>query len=207
MWKLVEDFSDHIGDQLKKAREDAGLSLEDVHFGTRIPKAVLAALEAGDFSVFSSPAYAKSFLAQYSGFLEVDAGMWLDALVPASFISGEFVQPQWMQPEEWKDRREDVSEVPGNPGGWLSALSVLAVSGALVFAAMQGYQLLDSRLGDESVAAERVKENKPVEQPGMRVVNPADQASLLDSSLATEPPHHLNAIEISEQPPRARIVR
>ncbi|RYD19024.1 MAG: hypothetical protein EOP88_20465, partial [Verrucomicrobiaceae bacterium] len=100
---IVEDISDQIGERLTKAREGAGLTVDDVMFKTRIPRSVVNALEAGDFSVFSSPTYAKSFLSQYSSYLNVDARLWLDALEPASFISGDIVRPLWEAPNSVRE--------------------------------------------------------------------------------------------------------
>lgn len=68
-----------IGEQLRKARESKDLDLRDIAHSTRIPLATLAALEESDYSIFPSPTYARSFLAQYSEFLGVDAHEWVDA--------------------------------------------------------------------------------------------------------------------------------
>jgi cytoskeletal protein RodZ len=206
---LVENFSDQIGDQLQTARETAGLSWEDVHFQTRIPCSVMKALEAGDFSVFSSPAYAKSFLSQYSEYLGVDASQWLEALVPASFISGEIVEPSWMKLEEGK--KVGVKVVAAEPSGWLSALSVMAVTGGLIVAAFQGYLLLEAKFGDPPLA-ESPRKSDVLGTTTLDAVptidrDAAERTSVIDSSLATEPGIRLSAGEITEQVPRAIIVR
>ena len=62
--RIVDELADQIGELLRQARENADLVVDDVVFQTRIPKSVVEALEAGDFSVFSSPTYARSFLSQ-----------------------------------------------------------------------------------------------------------------------------------------------
>ena len=85
----VEDISDQIGERLRMAREKAGLGVDDIVYRTHMPRSVVLALESADFSVFSSPVYAKSFLYQYSEFLNVDACLWLDALEPAGFVARE----------------------------------------------------------------------------------------------------------------------
>ncbi|MBT8037545.1 MAG: helix-turn-helix domain-containing protein [Verrucomicrobiae bacterium] len=74
----MKEWTD-IGTQLRKARENKDLELSDVAQSTRIPLATLAALEESDYSIFPSPAYARSFLAQYSEFLGVNADEWIDA--------------------------------------------------------------------------------------------------------------------------------
>ena len=70
-----------IGKQLSKARENKNLSHADIAESTRIPAATLAALEREDYSGLS-PAYARSFLAQYSEYLGVDASVSIDSLQP-----------------------------------------------------------------------------------------------------------------------------
>lgn len=76
-----------IGEQLREKRESRDLELMDVAHETRIPLATLAALEKNDYSIFPSPAYARSFLAQYSDYLDVDAHEWIDAFETGDILS------------------------------------------------------------------------------------------------------------------------
>lgn len=76
-----------IGEQLHAARESKGLALMDVAHTTRIPLSTLRALEDSDYSVFPSPTYARSFLAQYSEFLDVDAHAWIEAFETGDVLS------------------------------------------------------------------------------------------------------------------------
>ncbi|MGI8605057.1 MAG: helix-turn-helix domain-containing protein [Verrucomicrobiales bacterium] len=62
----------NIGKQLYDMRVGQGLTLDDVHHKTRIPPARLMELENDDYSNFANPTYAKSFLALYSRYLNVD---------------------------------------------------------------------------------------------------------------------------------------
>ena len=73
----MSEWSD-IGAELRSKREAAGQSLPDVSHHTRIPVATLPQLEENDYSQFPSAAYTKSFLAQYTEHLEIDATDWLD---------------------------------------------------------------------------------------------------------------------------------
>lgn len=204
--EMVEDYSDHIGERLQRARDRAGMSVEDVQFRTRIPKSVVIALEAADFSVFSSPTYAKSFLSQYSGFLKVDAQLWLDALQPANFLGGEFVNPLWQAPPEIEKELRPMP--PAASGNWVATVALLLFSCGIVFAALRGYQLLESRFGMEISGSEitKIKESrlhsaKEVELPAQTSVSAemnqlhADAASLSRQNAMAEPP------------PRAIIVR
>ena len=76
-----------IGEQLREARESKNLALMDVAHKTRVPLATLSALEKNDYSIFPSPAYARSFLAQYSDYLNVDAHDWIDAFETGDILS------------------------------------------------------------------------------------------------------------------------
>lgn len=69
-----------IGETLKAAREEKGLSLERVCEDTNIAKRYLTGLEAEDFSVFPGDPYAIGFLRNYADYL----GLAADDLV-ASF--------------------------------------------------------------------------------------------------------------------------
>ena len=73
----MSDWSD-IGAHLRTEREALGLSLKDISHRTRIPVQTLKELEENDYSQFPSAAYTKSFLAQYSEHLDIDASDWLD---------------------------------------------------------------------------------------------------------------------------------
>lgn len=73
-------MTDSIGKVLKEARLARGYSVSDAAHATRITENQILGLEADDYSVFSSVAYARSFLGLYSGFLEVDAKSELEAM-------------------------------------------------------------------------------------------------------------------------------
>jgi cytoskeletal protein RodZ len=194
--EIVDEFSDQIGGKLRQAREVAALSVDDVIFQTRIPRAVITALEAGDFSVFSSPTYAKSFLAQYSGFLGVEAGLWLDALQPAAFISGENLTQLWKENHEKRaERRPEV----GPSGGWKSALGLLGLTCGVVFAAVKGYEFFDKRLGSENhVSATSPPEEIPP--------SPAPASSSAPAA-ASKPPEKNETADFATPVPRAAVVR
>ena len=61
-----------IGNQLKKARQKKGVSLNDAYQQIRIHADALMALEEDNFSKLPNPIYAKSFLKEYSSYLGLD---------------------------------------------------------------------------------------------------------------------------------------
>jgi cytoskeleton protein RodZ len=199
----VEELADQIGELLRKAREDADLVVDDVVFQTRIPKSVVEALEAGDFSVFSSPTYARSFLSQYSGFLNVDAQMWLDAFEPLAYACGDV---ELSDGGSDYSRRSVVQAAPESSGGWLAAAGMLAISAGFVFAAVKGYEFLERKLGSETGTAE-VTEGTPVTDS----VAPAVEETLIVETPAMAEERRQTASlpvpGIVEPPPRATIVR
>lgn len=69
-----------IGETLGDARQDSGLSIEDVAHETHIHPTTIRSIEADDFSTFASVAYARSFIRKYAEFLEVDISKALEAL-------------------------------------------------------------------------------------------------------------------------------
>ncbi|WP_395730309.1 helix-turn-helix domain-containing protein [Prosthecobacter sp.] len=77
-----------FGQMLSAAREKRGLSIEDAAHETRIPAQRLRYLESGNIAAFGSLTYARSFMRQYSDFLEVDASSILEEL-PEGALGGE----------------------------------------------------------------------------------------------------------------------
>ena len=62
-----------LGDTLRKAREEKGLSLHDIEKGTSIRTQYIDAIERGDFSALPGDVYAKGFVRNYATFLKLDA--------------------------------------------------------------------------------------------------------------------------------------
>lgn len=193
----MENLANEIGGHLREARGLAGLSVDDVVFRTRIPGTVIVALEEGNFAAFSSPTYAKSFLKQYSDFLNVNACVWIDSLEPAPFVAGEIARPLW---DTASPKKEEKAPEPGSSNGWLSALSVMAFSFGMVYVAMKGYDFFEARFGGEVISSGTKKE---LVEKAARPTSPE-----IPSKLATgSPPPKKTDDEISQPPPRAIIVR
>ncbi|MDD3653503.1 MAG: DUF4115 domain-containing protein [Desulfotomaculaceae bacterium] len=62
-----------IGRKLKEARENRGITLEDVERETKIRRKYLHALEEEQFQILPGSVYAKAFLKTYASFLRLDA--------------------------------------------------------------------------------------------------------------------------------------
>lgn len=62
----------HLGDILKKCREERKLSLKEIENATSIRMSYLQALEEGHLGKLISPIYAQGFIKKYAAFLEID---------------------------------------------------------------------------------------------------------------------------------------
>ncbi len=69
---------DEIGHILREARENKGLTLEQVQERTRISVRYLSALESGRYEVIPTPVNARGFLRNYARFLGLDPQPLLD---------------------------------------------------------------------------------------------------------------------------------
>lgn len=78
-----------FGQKLIAAREKRGLSIEDAAHETRITAQRLRYLESVNIAAFGSMTYARSFIRQYSDFLEVDATEILEELPAGGVLGGE----------------------------------------------------------------------------------------------------------------------
>lgn len=150
------------------------------------------ALESEDFSAFASPVYAKSFLSQYSEFLNVDAQPWLDALEPGSFAAAGLLNPLIEAPAV----EAAVPAAAEHPrGGWWSLLALFAVSVGLMFAAIKGYEFFEIRF------------DKDDRHPPIELTLPVPAAVPAKKDENPRPSIERHEEELGKAPPRAIIVR
>lgn len=103
---------------LKKAREQKGLSLENVHETTKIPLDVLRAIEEGYRVKSVSPFYYKSFIKIYATFLEINPSEILEAMeeqkpapkvsTPAPLPISEFNSSEWINRTFTRQRKKQI---------------------------------------------------------------------------------------------------
>ena len=91
-----------IGEVLRLARINQGLSLEELQEKTEIQLNFLEAMEADDFDQLPSTFYARSFLRKYAWAVELDERIVLDAYDSGSMITYEEVD---VDEEELSGRR------------------------------------------------------------------------------------------------------
>ena len=80
-----------IGEVLRLARVNQGLSLEELQRKTDIQLDMLEALESDDFDKLPSPFYVRSFLRKYAWAVELDESIVLDAYDSGNMITYEEV--------------------------------------------------------------------------------------------------------------------
>ena len=82
-----------VGQQLRQAREERSLTLEQVAQATRVRVHYLQAMEAGQFESLPSIVQVRGFLRAYAGFLGLDAEALLAALNEEEITSPAVSQP------------------------------------------------------------------------------------------------------------------
>src|SRR5690242_9087309 len=70
--ELVEPSAPTVGERLKAAREEKGLSLEDVAAQTRIPQRHLESIETADWEKLPAPTYTIGFAKSYASSVGLD---------------------------------------------------------------------------------------------------------------------------------------
>jgi cytoskeleton protein RodZ len=70
----TENNTDPNATDLKKARENSGLTLNELFGRTRISVRYLEAIENGDFQVLPVPTYTKNFIKTYADAIGIDSG-------------------------------------------------------------------------------------------------------------------------------------
>lgn len=181
----MSDWTD-IGALLRKARNNRRWSLQDVAHLTRIPIRTLHDLEENDYSGFPSPAYAKSFLAQYSEYVGVDAVEWLDAFEVGNVLDNldsygylkDHDEHLGEEPSEVPVKQQAVKSIkkPARPSSRravpaantavLQPLVVFAVTATMITGAVFGFLRVSDNLADQNSAAIEESDSKlPKLQP------------------------------------------
>lgn len=68
-----------IGAQLRRAREAAGLSVDDISSDLRIHVNYVEALEKNNFEILNGPTYVKGYIRNYARLLEIDSNPLIEA--------------------------------------------------------------------------------------------------------------------------------
>ena len=184
-------MQENLGKILRTAREASDLTVDDVVYRARLPRAVVEALETDDFGYFTSPLYARSFLRQYGDYVGVDVSSWIDDLVPTALINSESAVAFFdlSDPDPARPAREiEKSKNPG--GGAMAAVWLILITGGLIWGGIVVFKSLDERLSQLPPVPQQAA--APVPVPVETVAERPEEKSIA----ATEP----------EAPKRAIIV-
>jgi len=146
-----------VGAWLKVAREERGITLDEVAKVTRIGKNYLEAIEEGDLSKLPSQAYTRGFIRLYAAHLGLspEKALAMMTVDPASSV------------ETHPDKPADPEQIRRPSPAYRRSLLLIV---ALTFALAAGYLLL-----------------KPAGQPGTPLHNSRVEALTADQALKTVP--------------------
>lgn len=118
-----------LGELLKKAREQRGLSLEEIQEATKIRKRYLEAIESGDYKVLPGTFYVRAFVKTYAEMVGLDAEDVLRLYkheIPAAAVETT-VEPIVRKPRRASAASSDRWSKFGFTGIMLSFVIVIAV--------------------------------------------------------------------------------
>lgn len=115
-----------IGERLRKARDKAGLSVEDVAKKTKMSPRIVAALEEDRAVEYLNPVYVRSFLRMYARLVGLNEGVILQEFAGQSPASEELLSVPAAAPEP------AVVQPPALPWlGWRPTKQQLAAAGII----------------------------------------------------------------------------
>ncbi|MCJ7421534.1 helix-turn-helix domain-containing protein [Sphingomicrobium astaxanthinifaciens] len=144
------DAGTPVGEQLRAAREDKGLSLEELARDSRIPQRHLENLEAGIWSKLPAATYSVGFAKTYA------EAVGLDREAIGNQVRAEM--GAWQPPTAHVGAYEVADTSRGMPR-WVIVVAAAAVIGAILLFSWMN----DRRLAAEEEAAEAVAEAEPAE--------------------------------------------
>lgn len=188
-------MEEKLGAKLRRAREAAGLTVDDAVYRAKLPRDVVEALENGDFGFFTSTLYARSFLKQYGDYVGLDVEPWIDNMVPTTLIDGEAIESMI---------EIDVSASPpairekmryhAGGGGAMPAMWLIIITGGIIWGGLEFYRMFERKYSDAPVSV-----SASVISTTARAEPPTEQADHAEG----EPV----ATNSAEPPRRAIIVR
>jgi cytoskeleton protein RodZ len=202
----MDDFL-QIGHTLRSARESRQLSPEDITHKTRIPLKIIHALENDDYSLFSSSTYARSYLSQYSQYLEIDASAWLDAFEPAEFAHDYH---SFSVIDEVDVREATQRAKPSGSSKLIPSLLALILTAAVLFTGYHYFEEFEKRQkeqeqGSPTVAAEPQPQADQPQETTDTPANAKNDTAMLDTDDA-ETAAPLAAQPVPEEEPEEAII-
>jgi cytoskeletal protein RodZ len=170
-----------IGEELKRIREEKGLSIYDVENQTKIKATFIDAIEKENFDKIPGRVYVKGFIKNYAKFLGLDYTVYLQE------INKHFKEdnsedilanskPQLVRPVKEKRLSDRI----------IKGISLLLVLALLLFGGYKGFEYFMSEKAKEPQVSEEKPEVQPDPQPE-KEAEPAAPATEPDPAPVTEP--------------------
>jgi cytoskeletal protein RodZ len=161
--EIIETTTSSAGERLQAAREEKGLSLEDLAAQTRIPLRHLQSLEQGDWSRLPAPTYTIGFAKSYASAVGLDRNEIAEDL--RAEMGGQRLDPA----------SAEVFQ-PADPGRTMPKWLVFAAIGGIILVV-----LVLSWLNERSL------EGEPAPVSEVATTSPAPQGSPAPSTPASQP--------------------
>src|SRR5690625_4891599 len=134
-----------IGDILKEAREEQGLTLDDIQEATKIQKRYLVAIEQDDFHALPGRFYARAFIKEYAQAVGLDPSIVLESFDEKSIQVEEEETVQYTRRDRTKQAREKGSYILS----FLPTIIVVILVIGIIFVAYTLIQKSSTDSGDE----------------------------------------------------------
>ncbi|WP_199623382.1 helix-turn-helix domain-containing protein [Paenibacillus alkalitolerans] len=145
-----------LGQLLRKARTERGITLEELQEGTKIRKRYLEAIEEGKYDILPGNFYARAFIKQYSEAVGLDADEVLRLYaneIPAT-------EPE-QSAEPIRMKRRPVN-APERTSRWASVVLMIAfpllILGVIYYFSLNGLQPKDNVMDDTPLTDQRESE-------------------------------------------------
>ena len=131
-----------IGDLLRRAREEKGLSIKDIQEVTKIRLRYLEAIDEGDFEVIPGEVYRKGFIVNYANAVGLDGQAILQKYNDLKAALEEKAREEQLLAEQ-EDNSSPKSSLNNLNNDWLKGV-YLGVAGALAIVLLISFFLLPS---------------------------------------------------------------
>ncbi|MGM8211689.1 helix-turn-helix domain-containing protein [Virgibacillus sp. W0430] len=135
-----------IGDKLRDAREEKGISLDHLQETTKIQKRYLIAIEEGNYNVLPGKFYAKAFIKEYANAVGLDAYALLDDFVEQDPID----EDESIQYTRIQRSRKNSSTKSSAMFSFIPTMIVLLLVVGIFLVAWALYQQTGKNVGTES---------------------------------------------------------
>lgn len=160
--EIIETTTSSAGERLRAAREEKGLSLEDLAAQTRIPLRHLQSLEQGDWSRLPAPTYTIGFAKSYASAVGIDRNEIAEDL--RAEMGGQRLDPA----------NAEVFQ-PADPGRTMPKWLVLAAIGGIILVVLVLSWLNERSLEGEPAPASEVATTSPPPRGSPAPSTPASQ--------------------------------